>query len=253
MIASRKGAGRWLSAVPLLRHLATALLKLGVACGGAYLTLRLLFCNSNSILPLSVGMVFGVVVAVWHSRAIRNLIELRIAAFLVSSALIWILVYRLVSPFPVSSAVIRILVDVGLMPPPAGYREDLGLIGPVALGTILLVIAHAWFVGASVKRLLTAIPCILGIWYLTFWRLAIPSSPQDAFGRGIGVGIALALSATAWQGAYLLFLFGSIPRFLRNSSPFIGGQVDNDPSASGAGEKLDRGSPVRSSCAGGVH
>lgn len=173
--------------------MATALLKLGVFGAGAYLSFWLMGPHSKLIANYFVGLVFGAVVIVWHARSVREWIDWRTAAFLASSTLIWILVYRL-------------FWILGL---PAS-----------ALGTILLTVAQGWLLGTPRKRILIGIPCILGIWFLGYWYLShvvFNASKYSGLFAGVHAARADAIthSIPIWQGAYLLCMFGSIPQFLK--------------------------------------
>lgn len=185
---------------------ATSLLKLGVFGAGAYLSVRgvsgFAEGQASQFLLFSVGAIFGAVVLVWHTRSLRELISPRSLVFLASSTLIWRLIWKLV-------------VKGG------GYHLE----SEVALGTTLLTIAHTWLLGAPLRRVLIAIPCILGIWYLSAWPLSHVFPGGYVFNHGFpggytyGVWIpdlrAILYTIPMWQAAYLLCMFGSIPQFVR--------------------------------------
>lgn len=131
-----------------------------------------------------IGPTFGLVVLVWRSTDVDALLKPDAAAFLAASALIYALVVRL-------------------------EKGDFKLEGAVAVGTILLPLAHAWLLKAPWKRAAVAIPGIYVVWFVL----------NRALGRlddttAIGQKIAEALRdarvinlASIWQAAYLGFMF----------------------------------------------
>ena len=82
-----------------------------------------------------VGLIFGVVVLVWHERSVRDAVNLRNVVFLVVSTLIWILVVSL------------ILENINVNPLDTEMEGDGFFFESVVLGTALLTIAHARFLG----------------------------------------------------------------------------------------------------------
>lgn len=121
--------------------------------------------------------IFGLVVLLWHSKSVRQVVSQRSLAFLAASTFVWMIVQRL--------------------PIPPALRGDYGLGGLVmivATGTFLLPIAHALILGTSWWRVALAIPGIFGVW----WYLTLS---QFRFEWIVDV----------WQGLYLLFMFVSIP------------------------------------------
>ncbi len=139
------------------------------------------------------GLTFGIVILVWRATSVREAVRFRSLAFLAASALIWMLVFQLLK----RSMTGAIFVD---------FKIDARMVyGAVALGTVLLPVAHAQLLGTSWTRMLITIPGILGVWGI--WLLA----NHWAFDNLIGVEISI------WQAAYLLFMFGSKPKFLRRT------------------------------------
>lgn len=159
------------------------------------------FDHSDFILP-SWGLIFGIVILVWQVRSVREAINVRNAAFLFAAELIWLLVFN------------RLVIFGGALYLP----HSLGI---VMLGTVLLTSAHAGFLGASERRVLIAIPSILGLWFVLSYIIGrfgwsdfildflhIPHS-KDSFGidmTEIEVG-TFGVGQTIWQGAYLLLMF----------------------------------------------
>lgn len=121
-----------------------------------------------------IGIIFGVVVLVWHWKPGDRFHVIYTILFLASSALIWAMVYGLVERRFVSS-----------------------IYGPVFLGGALLGTAHAYFLGASWVRVAVAAPSLFACWYL----LAIYTN----------IEYKMINSVSIWQGLYLLFLFGRWP------------------------------------------
>jgi len=125
-----------------------------------------------------VGPIFGTVVLVWHVKALKDLIKPRAISFLVFSTLIYALVI---------------------------WSHDLleSIYLAVAVGTILLTLAHKILLVASWRRLFVAIPSIYGIWFLFGKLLEYLEiiSPLQFFLNYV----------TVWQAAYLFFLLGPFP------------------------------------------
>jgi len=146
------------------------------AAGAAVETLALCpLCPGSYI-----GLAFGIVILVWRARSVREAVHFRSLAFLAASAFIWIL---------------TLLIGRSIN----GY-------GAIVLGTVLLTVAHAQLLGTSWTRTLIAIPGILGIW-LPVWLVGFGIIWQAT--PHLNVGLAV------WQAAYILFMFGSTPKFLR--------------------------------------
>lgn len=185
-----------LSQMRQVPRVAIALFVLGVFDAGAFPATFGNYSYLFSYLLYGIGPIFGAVILVWYNRSPREWINLRPVAFLASSTLIWILV---------------IMVQTGPV-----YT------GPVILGTILLAIAQAELLGASVRRVLIAIPCTFGIWFLGHWYLyynifQVPKQHGGLFDVGFAIASAFAIlfSLPIWQAAYLLCMFGSVPQTLK--------------------------------------
>ena len=136
-----------------------------------------------------IGPVFGTVILVWHAPSMRNLVNVRCGAFLVASTLIYALVVRTFNP--------------DFWEPSPGTNN---LYLAVAVGTILLPLAHALFLHASWRRLLVAIPGIYGVWCL----VSILAEKLDFFTRGPAGPVPSHIAS--WQIAYLVFLFAKRPK-----------------------------------------
>lgn len=200
---------------------ATALLKLGVFGAGAYLSVRGVR-GPSQFFGFSVGAIFGAVVLVWRIGSGREWINLRTLGFLASSTLIWIVVFKLIITSISSSSDV-----IGTNKIITRVYEVVRFYGPISLGTILLTITHASLLKAPLRRVLGAISCVLGIWFLGLWYLsysvfAVSNYPtgSDCVNlrclSGVFAAIdALQYSIPVWQGAYLLCMFGSIPQFVK--------------------------------------
>lgn len=132
-----------------------------------------------------IGPIFGVVVLVWNTTSLRELLRLRNCAFLLASTLIYALVSQLLS-------------------------REFSL--AVAIGTVLLPLAHMLFLRVHWKRTLVAIPCIYGSWYLlniVIYTLSGENAPL--------VG-AFVNMVSSWQAAYLLYMFTPLERLLTRRS-----------------------------------
>ena len=168
-----------------------------------------------------VGLIFGGVVLLWHAKSLRELLSFRSAMFLVASTFIYALMVTLRSFSNILG---------GNWPSPLDDQFV------VAVGTVLLAIAHALFLKASWKRVGIAIPCVYGSWYF----IASPMQQLIIFPDAVmdfvemakvplltpTLSFLLSLLATflyysnvyVWQGAYLLFMFGTKPRFFARMS-----------------------------------
>ncbi len=191
-----------------IKSTAILTLRLAVFLAAAYLNILKSFRSfghSDNFILYSWGLIFGIVILVWQVRSVREAINVRNAAFLFAAALIWLLVFTLLSRY-------NFVFHPFFFP------------GTVALGTILLATIHARVLGASKRRVLIAIPSILGLWYLLSYTagrfgtsdfilnfLHIPhplSYGLDATKITVGV---FGVEQTIWQGAYLLFMFSPRP------------------------------------------
>lgn len=160
--------------------------KITVFCFGVYFSLQ------HWTDSWSVGPIFGVVVLTWYARLPTDLLSLKAAAFLAASTLTYALVVKKYEP--------AIL-----------YKTD-NLLWVVALGTVLLALAHAVFLKASWKRMLIAIPCIYATWWLSMIvvdRLRLTGSLAEIILNPI----------SSWQGGYLLFMFAPQPWWDAQSKP----------------------------------
>jgi len=146
-------------------------------------TSALLPFSWSSIAGWSIGLTFGIVITVWRATTFREAARFRSLAFLAASALIWILVVQLMNR--------NIKPGVGI--------DDRIFYGSVALGTVLLTIAHAQLLGTSWTRTLIAIPGTLGVWLLAG---RYPLHNVIVFDPD---------AVSVWQAAYILFMFGSAP------------------------------------------
>lgn len=131
-----------------------------------------------------IGPTFGLVVLVWRSTDLDTLSKPDAAAFLVASTLIYALVVRL-------------------------EKGDFKLEGAVAVGTILLPLAHAWLLKAPWKRAGTAILGIYAVWFLLSKMLG---QLHDTAGTSQKISealdeVRLINLASIWQAAYLAFMF----------------------------------------------
>ena len=124
-----------------------------------------------------VGPVFGVVVLVWYASSLKILFSLRSAAFVAFSTLIYALVYKTTSINKISHGVVYV---------------------PVAIGTVLLPLAHVIFLKAAYKRLLWAIPGVYVVFYVAneiINKFSLPSTIEN------WVNVVII-----WQAAYLIFM-----------------------------------------------
>lgn len=197
-----------------IRSSAFLLLKLAVFVASAYLNILVGYHFLDDFLarPDSLsrfvlypwGLIFGIVVLVWQVRSIQNAINVSNAAFLFADELIWLLVFTLLVRF----------AWIVYYP----FRS----FGVVTAGTAFLTSVHAMFLGASKRRVLLAIPSILGVWFLLSYFagrfvtnfimnfLQIPHTAPFLFSNVDSNEIAVELfgvSQTIWQAAYLLCMF----------------------------------------------
>ncbi len=178
-----------------MRHLAITFFRLLVFVAGARLSSMVLPFNRpgppspSGLSEYLVGLIFGLVILAWHSGSIKQAVSRNSIGFLAASTLIWVFVLNVPIPVPNDQ------YGVGL------------LVAKVALGTVLLPIAHAGILGESWRRVVLAIPAIYGLWWYLTFNLT-----------------AMQWMVESWQGAYLLFMFGSIP-----GSVWVGRRRDTDP------------------------
>jgi hypothetical protein len=125
-----------------------------------------------------VGPMFGAVVLLWQVHDWRRLLSWRHGAFLVASTLIYALVIRL------HSTQERLAVEVA-----------------VAIGTILLPIAHGLLLGVARRHVQLIIPALFVLWYALVHMIA--------WIEGVGVPWLPGVfhMAAMWQALYLLLFF----------------------------------------------
>ena len=187
----------------------------------AFSTIGVYFCMLLQTRYWFVGPIFGGVVLLWHARSLRELLSFRSAIFLVASTFTYALMAAI-------SSLNNFLVQNG--PTPLDDRSA------VAVGTVLLAIAHALFLKASWKRVGIAIPCVYGSWYLIaspmqqlplfldpvmdFIKMAkVPLlTPTLYFLFSLLARFLYCSNVYVWQGAYLIFMFGTKPKFLIRTS-----------------------------------
>jgi hypothetical protein len=148
-----------------------------------------------------VGTIFGVVVVVWHVRSVRELVNWRSAAFIATSTLIYVVV-RILPDHALDelTSISEIMAQFWSF-----ILEGFKLVGGVAFHSAVLPIAHALLLGASLKRVLVAIPVTLGVWFKAslLWLaiiLVLPyPMPQPV--------LYLINYTSIWQMSYLLTMF----------------------------------------------
>ena len=151
----------------------TLLAKLLVFVAGAYVSFA--HCAEYWV----VGPVFGLVVLCWQAASLRTFFAPKRLGFLASATLLYALVYWISSqklpeiPYLFSAFLLAVLV-----------------------GTVLLPLAHGWWLGASRRRVRIAIPVIYVVFYLTQF-LNLP----DAVQKWVN-------AVSLWQAAYLYCFFG---------------------------------------------
>ena len=147
-----------------------------------------LLCAYTSATHMSdywvIGPTFGLVVLIWRSTDVDALFKPDALSFLVASTLIYALVVRL-------------------------EKGDLKLEGAVAVGTILLPLAHAWLLKVPWKRAAIAIPATYAVWFVLSRLLG---QLHDMTAIGVNIGDVLDKTrivnlASIWQAAYLGFMF----------------------------------------------
>ena len=146
-------------------------------------TLRL----SNGI----IGLLFGAVIVMWHSKQPKDFISRQNVCFLIASASIY---------------VVMTLIDYNvspLLPPGQNFFSP-----TFAGGTILILAAYALILKTSGLRAMLLIPCIYASWSLLCLVLA-----------GVNGSLAYLIRPVyVWQGVCLLFMFGRLP-FARRTTP----------------------------------
>ena len=133
-----------------------------------------------------VGPIFGIVVLIWRAKSLSDLFNIRSVAFLAASTLIYALVIEIMER--TSNRV----------------SSDLWSYLAVAVGTLLLPIAHGLCLHAPWSRVFLAVPAIYVVWYglgLGLNAMALHDQPVEA----------LVNTVSTWQAAYLVFMFAAIP------------------------------------------
>ena len=132
-----------------------------------------------------IGPMFGLVVLIWRSPDVDDLFKPEAGLFLIASTLIYVLVVKM-------------------------ERSDkVDLQTMVGVGTILLPLAHAYFLKAPWRRTMIAIPAI----YITWFVLSrVLGYLNDSTGISQTISEAIRDSrvlnlASVWQAAYLGFMF----------------------------------------------
>ncbi|MFC1583842.1 hypothetical protein ACFL4U_04065 [Candidatus Neomarinimicrobiota bacterium] len=148
-----------------------------------------------------VGTIFGVVVVIWHGRTVRELIHWRSAAFIAASTAIYVVV-RILPDHSLDelTSISEIMAQFWSF-----ILEGFKLVGGVAFHSAVLPIAHALLLGASLKRVLVAIPVTLGVWFKVslLWLAIVLALPYP-----IPQSVLYVINYTSiWQMAYLLTMF----------------------------------------------
>ncbi len=141
----------------------------GAVIGYSYIT--------NHWIP---GLIFGGVVVMWHWSFVRSFSWGRYALFVLASTLNYALVLELAQLDWPNYALFSVLVPA------------------VVAGTVLLPVAHKFVLGASIKRVVIAIPVMYFSAYLTAVFI-------DRFEVGEPWSLIVNFMA-AWQLAYLITL-----------------------------------------------
>lgn len=161
------------------------LLKVAAFLVGAYL--------SNKLVGhyWYVGPIFGAVVLLWQAESIHDLIRPRSLAFFAASTLIWAFVYWLLDH------------DHRLLDLPALLGLSDSANQAVAVGSILLPMAHWLLLKVSWKRVLVPITCLYAAWYAIVSLLDSIDFDFNAWINAVSI----------WQAIYLLCLFVPKPDF----------------------------------------
>ena len=133
-----------------------------------------------------VGPIFGIVVLVWRAKSLSDIFNIRSIAFLAASTLIYALVIEIMGR--TSNRI----------------SSDLWSYLAMAVGTILLPIAHGLFLNAPWSRVFLAVPAIYLVWY----GLGFGLNAMDLHNQPVE---ALVNTVSIWQTVYLVFMFASIP------------------------------------------
>lgn len=128
-----------------------------------------------------IGPVFGAVVLFWYADSPQKAASLKVPSFFLASTLIWALVFWMSGKEKIS-------------------HQD--ILVPVAAGSVLLPLAHMFFLNASLRRTLIAVPVIYGVFFVSY-RLTEYFHTVD---RGVLIQYSLNV-VVAWQAAYLACMF----------------------------------------------
>jgi len=126
------------------------------------------------------GIVFGIVVIVWHWSFTRRFYWFRWAGFLLLSTFIFILVIR--------------------MQDHAIFKAHKIVDPAILAGTVLIVIAHKFLLKASWLRTVIAISGVYAFTTLDLWFLSVMPKPSHP-------DLQLFNPVAIWQGTYLMFMF----------------------------------------------
>jgi hypothetical protein len=147
------------------------------------------------------GTLFALVVLTWHARSVRDVANWRAAAFVAASTLIYVVV-RILPDHALDelTSISQIMAQFWSF-----VLEGFKLVGGVAFHSAALPIAHALLLGASLKRLLVAIPVTLGVWFKVslLWLALILVLPWP-----MPEPVLYMINYTSiWQMSYLLTMF----------------------------------------------
>jgi hypothetical protein len=182
--------------------------------------------NRPFIAQYFVGAIFGIVILVWSAQSIRELVDWRSAAFIAASTLIYVVVrilpaHSLGELNSISEIVERFWSFI---------LDGIKLAGGVLFHTFTLPIAHALLLGASLRRVLVAIPVILGAWFKVslVWLAILLTVPEsDAMTH-----LTYLINFTSiWQAAYLVSMFAFRKRAQREGEEVQGANNEQQEKA----------------------
>lgn len=176
------------------------LIRVGVFLVAAVVS-NALDIHRPQVLHYLVGTIFGMVVVIWNMRSWRDLVHWRAPAFIAASTLIYVVV-RILPDHALDelTSISEIMAQFWSF-----VLEGFKLVGGVAFHSAALPIAHALLLGASLKRLLVAIPVTLGVWFKVslLWLAIILVLPWP-----IPEPVLYVINYTSiWQMSYLLTMF----------------------------------------------
>lgn len=179
---------------------AIKLVRIGVFLFGAVLC-NYLDLHRPPVMHYFAGTIFGMVVVIWSVRSLREMVHWRPVAFIAASTLIYVVV-RLLPDHSLDelNSFSEIMAQFWSF-----ILEGFKLVGGVAFHSAALPIAHALLLGASLKRVLVAIPVTLGVWFKVslLWLAFILVLPFP-----IPQPVLYIINYTSiWQMAYLLTMF----------------------------------------------